>query len=658
MRKRIVLLLAVTLLMLAGVGITTYAASNDNNVEWDGVFHDQGPIYMTPQAPLATDDVKVRLRVFKSDITSAQVKYYDSADSLFHSVNMYWLKNDTTGVFDLWEGVIPKSASTKWYRFRITDGTKTVWMNTLGVSDAEPSSGDFWDVPGYATPAWVKDAIFYQIFPDRFYNGDTTNDVKNGEYLYFGVPVVAKNWTDPIDPNNAYGEFYNGDLVGVYQKLQPYLQTQLGINAIYLNPIFLAPNNHKYDTQDYYTVDPHFGGNTALQTLLTKAHSTSDFTGDYNVRVILDGVLNHTGMWHYWFDKTHQYTSLGAYESQTSQWYSYYTFNTWPDNYVAWWGYQSMPKLDYASSALRDEMYRSSTSVIKRYLNTPYGIDGWRLDVANEVGMNGTTNGNHTIMAELRTNVKAVNPNAYIVGEYWESSQDWLKGNEWDGSMNYYGFNTPVSNWITGKDTHNNAQAIDTNTFNTYINQRLASVPRQAQLAMFNSLSTHDTARFLYRAGGDIWKLKLAAIFQMTFVGTPCIYYGDEIGMTGSTDPYNRGTFNWTTTSWNQDIFNLYKKLISIRKSYTALRTGSFKTLYVNNTEKTLAFGRWDDTHRIIVALNNDSTSHNVTVNAWQLSIPNGATVTDAISGKTYTVVNGQITVSALYGHDGVILVH
>lgn len=654
MLKRVSWLVVLLLLVCGMVG---QAASNDNNVEWDGVFHDQGPVYFTPQEPLATDNVYVRVRVFKGDITASKIKYYDSATSQFYYVNMYWKQNDSTGVFDLWEGVIPKSASTKWYRIQIIDGTKTAWLNAKGLSSTEVTSGgDFWVVPGYKVPAWVKDAVFYQIFPDRFFNGTTSNDVVDGEYVYLGDPVIARAWNEPMA--GVGHEFYNGDLAGIYQKMPTYLQQQLGINAIYLNPIFKSPNNHKYDCGDYYQVDPHFGSNSDLSYLVDRAHSTTDFTGDYRVSVVLDGVFNHTGSWHYWFDKDHEYSTLGAYESKSSQWYSYYTFNTWPNNYVGWWGIPTMPKLDYASSALRDDIYRATDSVVKHYLKAPYNIDGWRFDVANELGTGGTTAGNHDIWKEMRTHIKAVNPNAYMVGEYWEDAMEWLKGNEWDGSMNYHGFITPVSNWVTGKDTHNNVQSIDTNTFSAQVNDRLANIPRPAQLAALNSLSTHDTARFLYRAGEDAWKLKVAAIFQMTFVGVPCIYYGDEIGMTGGNDPYNRMPFNWDSSKWNNDVFNLHKKLIQIRKTYPALRTGSFKTLLTDNTNKVFAFGRWDANKRIIVILNNDSTTHNVTVNAWQLSIPNGATVTDAITGRQYTVTNGQVTVSGLWGHDGVILVH
>ena len=632
-------------------------ATNDNNVEWDGLHSDQTALYMSPTEPTSTTAITVKLRTFKGDITSANVKYYDEADGLFHWVPMTWVANDVTGVFDFWQATIPASGSRKWYRFQVNDGTATAWLNARGISSTEPSSGDFWIVPGFQTPAWAKNAIFYQIFPDRFYDGDPTNNVKDGEYYYNGNPTKAMAWSDLPEQPKLDRDFFGGDLLGIRSKLGPYLQQQLGITALYLNPIFQSPSNHKYDTQDYWLVDPHFGTNTDLANLVADAHSTANFTGDYRVSVVLDGVFNHSGDWNRWFDKQHQYTTDGAYESQSSQWYGYYTFNTWPDGYVAWGGYLTLPKLNYASSALRDEIYRSSTSVAKTWLSSPYFIDGWRLDVPNEVGNNGSNADNHNIWRDFRTNVKGVNANALIVGEYWGVPTDWLDGYQWDASMNYNGFTNPVSRWITGNDESGNWAPIDTNTFANWVQGTLGDNPWPATLTMWNSLSTHDTPRFLYRAGGDVWKLKEAAIFQMTFVGAPMIYYGDEIGLTGGPDPDNRRTFNWDSTTWNTDIFNLYRQLISIRKTYPALRTGSFKALKVDNTNSIYAFGRWDAANQIAVVLNNTSYAQTITVPVWQMSIPNGAVMIDKLTGRSYTVSDGAVIVS-VDGHFGAILVH
>lgn len=636
------------------------AAGNDNTVEWSGLFSDQGSLFFSTQEPTSTTPVTVKLRTYKGDITSANIKYYDSADGLYHWVSMSWNSNDATGTYDIWQGTIPASSSKKWYRFQINDGTATAWLNAGGVSSTEPTTQDFWLIPGFHTPTWSKQAIYYQIYPDRFFDGNSSNNVKTGEYSYNGKPTEAKAWGSSVFADSGYDNstvFFGGDLPGIQQKLSSYLQQTLGINAIYMNPIFQSPTNHKYDTQDYMKVDPHFGTNTDLQNLITAAHSTSNFTGDYRVSILLDGVFNHTGDWHYWFDKLHNYTTDGAYESQSSQWYGYYNFNTWPDNYVAWYGFANLPKLNYASTALRNDIYRGTNSVVQTYLKSPYGVDGWRLDVGNEVGSNGGSSDNHQIWQDFRPYVKNVNNEALIIGEYWGKPTDWLNGTEWDSVMNYNGFTNPVSEWITGKDESGNAASITTTDFDKWLRGSLADNPHSAQLSMMNSLGTHDTPRFLNRAGEDVWKMYLASIFQMTYVGSPSIYYGDEIGMTGGADPDNRRTFEWDSTKWNQSVLDLYKKLISIRKQYPALQTGSFKTLLVNDTTKGYAFGRWDANNRILVILNNDSVSHTYTVSARELSALNGSGFLDKLNGGSYTVDSaGNVTVT-VQGHYGAILV-
>lgn len=636
------------------------AAANDNNVEWAGLFSDQGPLYFSPQEPVSTTPAVVKLRTFKGDITSANIKYYDSADSQFHWVAMSWNSNDPTGTYDIWQGTIPASSSKKWYRFQINDGSATAWLNAGGIYSSEPTSSDFWVLPDFHTPTWSKQAIYYQIFPDRFYDGNSANNVTTGEYYYNGKPTEAKPWGASVFADAGYDNstvFFGGDLTGIEQKLGSYLQQTLGINSLYLNPIFQSPTNHKYDTQDYMKVDPHLGTNTDLQNLIADAHSSSNFSGDYRVNIVLDGVFNHSGDWHYWFDKPNNYTTNGAYESQTSQWYNYYTFNVWPDNYVAWYGFPNLPKLNYASTDLRNEIYRGSNSVVQSYLKSPYGIDGWRLDVGNEVGSNGGNSDNHQIWQDFRPYVKGLNNEALIIGEYWGKATDWLNGSEWDSVMNYNGFTNPVSEWITGKDENGNPATLTTADFDNWLRGTLADNPRSAQLSMMNSLSTHDIQRFLNRAGEDVWKLYLAAIFQMTYVGSPSIYYGDEIGMTGGADPDNRRTFEWDSSKWNQNVLNLYTKLISIRKQYTALQSGSFKTLLVDDTNKGYAFGRWDASHRVLVILNNDSVSHSYTVSARELSAANGSSFTDVLNGGTYSVnASGNVSVT-VQGHYGAILV-
>ena len=655
---------ALALYVLPSLGNLARAASNDNNVEWAGLFADQGPLYDNHPEPTATQAVTLTLRTFKGDITSANIKYYDTADGAFHWVPMSWSSNDPTGTFDYWVGTIPASASEKYYRFQINDGTATAWLNAAGITAAEPSSGDFFIIPGFKTQDWMKNGVVYQIFPDRFYDGDPSNDVTSGQYTYAGCATEQHAWGTSVFANvsGCNSEvFFGGDLSGIDQQLG-YIKNTLGADIIYLNPIFLSPTNHKYDTADYTTVDPAFGTNATLQQLIADIHSTANGPQGY---LILDGVFNHTGDSNCWFGKE-TYGSLtcsqpGAYQSQSSPYYGYYTFQSWPATYSTFFGIASMPKLDYGASgsAVRNQIYGSSTSVVQTYLQPPYGIDGWRLDAAQYLdagGNNGSDATNHQIMAELRTAVKSINPNAEILGEYWGDPSPWLDtGDQWDGAMNYNGFTQPVSEWICGEDESGNSASISIAQLDSWLHGTRADLPTDVQQTMTNELGTHDTPRFATRCGGDIWKTYLGLIFQMTYVGTPTIYYGDEYGMQGGADPDNRRTFDWTQATLSNSAVALTSQLIAIRNAYPALRTGSFMTLITDDTNHIYAFGRFDQTNRIAVVLNNDSVSHSVTVPVWQLSMVDGSSVTDQLSGQSYVVSSGQVTVN-VNGHYGAIL--
>lgn len=642
--------------------LRTFAASNDNNVETYGLFHDQGPLYDNTLEPTCTTPVTLSFRTYHNDITSANIKYYDTQDSQFHWVPLTFSHNDATGRFDVWQGTVPASCTAKYYRFQVNDGSATVWYNAAGVSSTEPSTGDFYILPKLTTPAWAKSGVMYQIFPDRFYNGNTTNDVQTGQYTYFGDSTEHKTWgaspyADAGSDNSLV--FFGGDLQGVDQKLS-YIKNTLGANVIYLNPIFTSPSNHKYDTQDYTTVDPALGGNSALQQLVTDIHSSSNGPQGH---LILDGVFNHTGTWISWFNEFNTYPgTIGAYQSQSSPYYSYYDFQNWPSAYSTFLGYNTLPKLDYgqSGSAVRNTIYAQSNSVAQSWIRN-YGIDGWRLDAPKYVdagGNNGSDATNHQIWQQFRSAIKGANSNAFIMGENFDNASAWTSDpqGQWDSATNYDGFTQPVSEWITGHDYSNNAASLTTTQFDNWLHQTRATYPTDVQQVMANFLSSHDITRFGTRAGGDIYKTYLAAFFQMTYIGLPTIYYGDEYGMQGGADPDDRRTFDWSQGSTSNSAVALFQKLIGIRNAYPALRSGSFITLQTDDTNKIYAYGRMDQQNRIAVVLNNDSTGHTVTIPAYQLSMQDGSTVTDKITGNTYQVQNGQVTVT-VQGHYGAILV-
>jgi alpha-glucosidase len=641
------------------------ACSHDNRVERSYLFSDQGTMYDSEPEPTATSPVTVTLRVCRGDVTGANIKYYDGADSSFHRVAMRRVSTDPTGVFDYWQGTVPPSRSEKHYRFEIRDRSAIVWLNAAGITSSEPSSGDFFIIPGFRTPDWMKNGVVYQIFPDRFYDGDTSNDVTDGQYTYGGCATERHAWGTSVFAkakgcNSAV--FFGGDLAGVDRKLG-YIKQTLGADIVYLNPIFRSPSNHKYDTQDYYQVDPAFGTAATLQHLIADIHGSANGPPGY---IILDGVFNHSGDSNCWFERQ-TYDSLscphpGAFRSQSSRYYGYYTFQSWPDAYSTFaMSVPSMPKLNYGASgsAVRAQIYGSRTSVMQNYLRAPYHIDGWRLDVAQSLdadGNDGSDPTNHAIMRELRAAVTSVNPHAEILGEYWHDASPWLDdGKEWDGAMNYNGFTNPVSEWLCGKDEYGQKAAISPTRFDDWLRASRADLPVGVQETMTNELGSHDTIRFRTRCGGDIRKTYLGLIFQFTYVGTPTIYYGDEYGMQGANDPDDRRTFDWSRADTGDPAVALTHRLALIRGRYPALRTGSFMSLLADDVRQTYAFGRLDASHRIAVVLNNASGATTVTIPAYRLSMTDGSGVRDLLTGRTYQVRNGRLTVNVA-GYYGAIL--
>ncbi len=622
-------------------------------------------MYDSNVQPSATDPVTVTLRTGHDNVTSANIKYYDTADGSFHYVPMRITSTDPTGQFDYWQGTIPAGAAQKYYRFEVSSGSETLWYNADGVSASDPSSGDFFIIPGFKTPDWMKNGVMYEIFVDRFFDGNPNNDVKTGQYTYAGCATEQHAWGSSVyatTPGCNSEVFFGGDLAGIDQKLG-YIKQTLGANILYLTPIFEAPSNHKYDTADYYKVDPAFGTAADLERLIQDVHSSANGPEGY---IILDGVFNHTGDSNCWFGRetygTFTCSVTGAYQSKSSPYYSWYTFQSWPDHYSSFEdAVPTMPKLNYGTtgSPVREQIYAASNSVVQTYLKAPYGIDGWRLDSAQMLdadGNGGSDATNHQIMEELRAAVLSVNPNAEILGEYWGDPAPWLdNGNQWDGAMNYNGFTDPLSEWLCGVDESGKTASIDVTQFDGWLRTARADVPMNALETMTNELGTHDTPRFTTRCGDHLAKTELAMVFQFTYIGTPTIYYGDEYGMQGAGDPDDRRTFDWSKATLSDPPVALAHKLVTIRNAYPALRTGSFMTLLTDDADDVYAYGRFDASNRIAVVLNAGAGAQNVTVPVWQLSMTNGSTVTDLLSDTAYTVENGKVTVT-VPADSGVIL--
>jgi len=436
------------------------------------------------------------------------------------------------------------------------------------------------------TPEWVKDAVFYQIFPDRFTKSDAVPKPSNLE-----------SWDSPP---TVYG-FKGGDLLGVADHLD-YL-VDLGINAIYFNPIFQSAANHRYHTHDYYQVDPILGGNAALRTLLDEAHRRG-------IRIVLDGVFNHASRGFFQFN--HILENEGA--SPYLNWFhvSRYPLHCYEEQhkpgYEAWAGLRALPKFNTDTPAVREFLWGVGEHWIRQ------GIDGWRLDVPAEIK-------DDAFWQEFRRRVKTANPEAYIVGEIWTESQHWLQGDQFDAVMNYLFTNACLSYFARETLDIELAHQVwgykslaprTLSDFAAEIQRILGLYHPEISAAQMNLLDSHDTPRFLTLARGDESAFRLATLFQMTYPGAPCVYYGDEIGLEGRHDPDCRRTFSWDPSRWNQALHNYVKRCISLRRTHPALRRGSFTPLLAR--DDVYAFARQMGKETFIVILNASRSSKKVSI--------------------------------------------
>lgn len=428
------------------------------------------------------------------------------------------------------------------------------------------------------TPDWVKHAVFYQIFPDRFAKSKQPRQRLLQNFMW-------EEWHE-IPTLQGYK---GGDLWGVMEQLD-YLQ-DLGINAVYFTPIFQSASNHRYHTHDYYQVDPMLGGNPAFKDLLDAAHAR-------NIKIVLDGVFNHASRGFFFF---HDILENGPH----SPWLDWFKIEGWPlspydgnypANYAGWDGNRALPVFNHDNPEVREYIMEIAEYWIK------FGIDGWRLDVPFEIKTPG-------FWQEFRDRVKAINPEAYIVGEVWEDAREWLDGTQFDGVMNYL-FAGPTIAFTAG-DRVDIAQ-IEGRSYRPYpplfaqeygekIGQVLELYPWQIQLTQLNLLASHDTARLLSITGGDQKSVELATLLLLTFPGAPSIYYGDEVGLPGALDPDSRRGFP-IKSDWKLDVLDYHKQLIALRQKYCALRTGRYEILFAQGT--VYVFARILGDEEIVVAVN------------------------------------------------------
>ena len=636
--KRIALFGFVLLIAISiGSSSLVTAAGNDNNVQWGELGHDsRDELYRSPTGAVTTGTpIRLRIKAADNDLTGAAVRVWN--DRLNTSTNYpmslvaenVLFAGDTTP-YEFWEVTLPASAepTVYWYRFIVYDGSDTNYYEddssrTGGwgqVYDSSPDTG--WQLTIYdaafTTPDWVQNAVIYQIFPERFRDGDSSNNPSAGEFFYGNYDTIYRSngtdWNTPIcDPRNrpgssltcsgAYSQnFYGGDLQGIIDELS-YIDS-LGITAIYLNPIFESPSNHKYDTTDFFNIDDNFGDLATFQTLVAQAHALG-------INIILDGVFNHSSSDSVYFDRYSRWTGTsapntfptstvvgtdddsGACESNSTGYTPWYTFFNYTgsgaspcsDNrdYPKWFGiFDSLPVYQHDYSEVRDYFINNGTSSVGPYWISQ-GADGWRLDVAPEIDHGQINDPTDDYWEDFRTAVHAINPDTYIVGEEWGNPTSWTIGGEWDATMNYQQ-SAAISELLARYHFHpimTLTVAVQPGTLSPLspnaLNERFLNLEERyaspAFYSMMNLFGSHDTNRALFlldeNAGGNntalyndpnydwsdaVTRLEGAALIQMTMPGAPTIYYGDEIGLVGPVaydgsqwqdDPYNRQPYPW-----------------------------------------------------------------------------------------------------------------
>ena len=691
--------------------------AHDDTVWWDGVKHDsRDTLYRTPTGAVEQGTaVTLRLRTYHDDVTSVTLRLY-SLDA--GGAAMQPMTRVASGVScadealakytcDYWEYTIPADhpADNLWYRFVVTDGTDTDYYadNTPaldgGVGAVTEDAVDqsyalMIHEPGFTAPAWAKDQVVYQIFPDRFLNGRSNNDLPTGSVRY-DDPVIKMAWNDrpegycrdysdasPVTCPWRFGrpadaasdieqprgrDYYGGDLKGVDQKLD-YLKT-LGVSTIYFNPIFDAGSNHSYDTQDYTKIDPAFGTSKDFDNLLKHARQRG-------MRVVLDGVFNHMSSDSPFFDRYGHYDTVGACESMDSPWRDWFTFkpeaggpcvgpagaNTM--SYEGWFGFDSIPVLTKTDAEVQAYFLTADDAIAKLWLQA--GAAGWRLDVSGDASFP------DGYWETFRTETKAVGPDSLSISETWQKDSTLLRmirGDRLDTTMNYrlrdavLGLLAPQP--FNSKGFADSGRQITPTEFAN----RLASVredyPDAAYYALLNLLDSHDTERALWTltdgqynrerdayGADDLQRLRMAALIQFTQAGMPSIYYGDEVGVTGADDPDDRHTVPWADKggSPNMQLYAWYAALAGARKADPALTRGDFRVLLADDANGTVAYGRKTDAKGAVVALNVSGATRTLAIPVGGY-LPDGTVLTVKASagvptGTKATVAGGVLTVT------------
>ncbi len=696
---------AVTLILEVPAGEIAVAPIT-GGIDPGALYHDsRSDLFRTPggAAPFGTT-VTLRLRAAAGNLDTATVRVWNTREETQTLLPMTVAATTPQG-YDLWEATLEvgNKSTVYWYRFIVTQGNQTFYYEDDTRAEAgapyqahrEGGSGrtlpesldnsfqiTVYD-PDYYTPDWMRNAVVYQIFPDRFRNGDPSNDPADDDELFYGaLPLIFhETWNEPpvdgrqvLAPDGQQGyynsDFYGGDLAGITEKLD-YLH-ELGVTAIYLNPIFLARSNHRYDTVDYLQIDPYLGTLEDFQTLVKEAEARG-------IRLILDGVFNHMSSDSPYFDRYHRFDGdEGACESLESPYRSWFFFvppranqpspcagDPDPMYYTSWAGFDTIPRINNAIIETRRFFFLDETSVGQTWGRE--GIGGWRLDVAPDID-NGR-DPNNIYWEMFRTVLRRLNPETVIIGEEWADASEFFGGDEWDSTMNYR-LRAGILGFVRDRDfTDNDANgdriiyALPPSQLDSTIRSIEEDYPRPAYQALMNVLSSHDVSRLLFVVDNDKQRQQLAALIQFTLPGAPTVYYGDEIaidapsvrdgGGTFQDDPYNRAPYPWPDTDGDHypapddDMLAFYRQLGALRQANPALRTGDMITLLTDDRNGIYAYLRLDAEtgSAALVALNNSDQARTAQIAVSGL-LPTGLTLQAAFGGGTLATDAGVLDVT------------
>ncbi|OFZ54056.1 MAG: hypothetical protein A2428_14015 [Bdellovibrionales bacterium RIFOXYC1_FULL_54_43] len=715
-----------------------FSAARDNNVLADGLGHNTfEAVYRSPFGAVKFDQgtVRLRLRTCKDDVERVRVRVWYGAERSERWIEMErdntlppTLSNDgSLGPVEFWKGnvPIPENSDLLFYHFEATDGSSVAYYNNVSPSYAINGWGRYskhWDDtntfqisvydPNFRVAEWLKGSVIYQILPDRFRNGDVSNDPITGTGFVFGKTVRKLNWNEPLCdprgpscPRESDSQFYGGDLQGVIEKLD-YLK-ELGVNVIYFNPIFQSATNHRYDTQDYHSIDPKLGGLETFRRLVSEAKSRG-------IRVVLDGVFNHGSADSVYFDLYQRWDTVGACEAPDSPFRSWFYFphfqnrpfdharpsdfyyclglNGTLTTYESWWGYFEHPVFDKWQPAVRNYFFSGgSDSVARRWIRE--GTAGWRLDVAGDVSKGEGVDPVNDYWQGFRKAIKAENPDTIMIGEEWGNASSWLLGHEWDSATNYR-FRTALLDWLADgcvglgcsngtyfEDDDNNWESSNGPIFpisETQFENRLRAIqqdyPPQVWKAMMNPLGSHDTQRVLFvlkKASRDNEqiareKLKLAALFQFTYPGAPVILYGDEVGVKSEgmyyegrwkDDPYTRAVYPWVEQGLlpDLDLKAHFQRVSTLRNRYPALKTGDYEPIQLDNYHRVFAFRRSEGRQQIWVVLNRANRPAQIKLPVLK-ALSDGTEFEDLLNGGVFRISGGNLDCGSIPAFSGRVL--